>query len=171
MANRKYTKEILENVAKQCTSIRQMLQKFNLKETGGNYKGMQERCEKFGVDISHFTGQGWNKLGHPNFGNNLDLNKRFCIHSKKKSSCKTKEVLLNRGLKENKCEICGCTEWLGKPITLQLHHINGNPCDDRLENLQILCPNCHSQTDTYCKRQEIRSIESTQDESSDVNAG
>lgn len=58
MAKRKYTKEILENVAKECTSIRQMLQKFNLKETGGNYEGMQKRCEKFNIDISHFTGQG-----------------------------------------------------------------------------------------------------------------
>ena len=41
-------------------------------------------------------------------------------------------------------------------IIFQLHHINGNPKDDRLENLQILCPNCHSQTDSYCKRKEIR---------------
>lgn len=58
MANKKYTKELLENVAKECTSIRQMLQKFGLKETGGNYSSMQKRCENFGVDISHFTGQG-----------------------------------------------------------------------------------------------------------------
>ncbi|MBO7693566.1 MAG: HNH endonuclease [Methanobrevibacter sp.] len=56
-------------------------------------------------------------------------------------------------------------------MTLQLHHKNGNPCDDRLENLQILCPNCHSQTHSFCKRKEIRSIESTQNESSEVNAG
>ena len=55
---------------------------------------------------------------------------------------------------------------------LQLHHKNGNPLDDRLENLQILCPNCHSQTDTFCKRKEIRSTkQSTQDENPDVNAG
>ena len=58
MANRKYTKEILENVAKNCTSIRQMLQKFGLKETGGNYASMRKRCNDFKVDISHFTGQG-----------------------------------------------------------------------------------------------------------------
>lgn len=58
MAKRKYTKEILEEAAKECASIRQMLQKFDLKETGGNYSGMRKRCEQFGVDISHFTGQG-----------------------------------------------------------------------------------------------------------------
>ena len=60
---------------------------------------------------------------------------------------------------------------MGKSITLQLHHINGDGTDDRLENLQLLCPNCHSQTDSYCKRLEIRSTRSTQNENSDVNAG
>lgn len=58
MVKRKYTKEILEETAKECTSIRQMLQKFDLKETGGNYSGMIKRCKQFGVNISHFTGQG-----------------------------------------------------------------------------------------------------------------
>ena len=65
--------------------------------------------------------------------------------------CKIKGKLIREGLKENKCEICGLiNEWNGKPLVLQLHHINGNHTDNRLENLQILCPNCHSQTDTYC---------------------
>lgn len=54
----KYTKENLQNVANKCTSFRQMLKEFSLKETGGNYSGMQKRCEKLKVDTSHFTGQG-----------------------------------------------------------------------------------------------------------------
>lgn len=57
--------------------------------------------------------------------------------------------LLNEGLKENRCERCGITEWHGEPLTMQLHHRNGNGLDDRLENLEFLCANCHSQTDTY----------------------
>ena len=162
MAKRKYTKEILEEAAKECASIRQMLQKFDLKETGGNYSGMRKRCEQFGVDISHFTGQGWNKLGHPNFGNNIDLEKRFTKHTHRINADKTKQVLLNHKLKEYKCEICGISDWQSKPITLQLHHINGDGTDDRLENLQLLCPNCHSQTDTYCKRKEIRSTNASE---------
>lgn len=156
MANKKYTKEKLEEAAKQCTSWRQMIQYFGLKEAGGNYSNLQNRCDEFNVDTTHFTGQGWNKIGHPSFGNSIDLTNRLCKHEKKKSSTKTKLVLLNHNLKENKCEICGISEWLGNPITIQLHHINGDPTDDRLENLQMLCPNCHTQTDTYCKRQEIR---------------
>jgi 5-methylcytosine-specific restriction endonuclease McrA len=52
-------------------------------------------------------------------------------------------------LKEARCERCGLTEWLGKPLPLQLHHVNGDGKDNRPENLQILCPNCHSQTDSW----------------------
>lgn len=151
-----YTKEILEEKVQKCTSWRQLIFSFSLKETGGNYTNLQKKCKEFNVDTSHFTGPGWNKIGHPNFGNSINLEERFSIHEKKQASSKTKEVLLNHKIKENKCEICGITEWNGNPITLQLHHINGDPKDDRLENLQILCPNCHSQTDTFCKRIKIR---------------
>jgi hypothetical protein len=57
--------------------------------------------------------------------------------------------LLKEGLKENRCEKCGLTEWMGKPLNAQLHHKNGDGSDNRLENIEFLCPNCHSQTDTY----------------------
>lgn len=57
--------------------------------------------------------------------------------------------LLEDGVKEYKCECCGLTEWNGKPIPLELHHVNGVKDDLRLENLQILCPNCHAFTDNY----------------------
>lgn len=60
-----------------------------------------------------------------------------------------KARLISEGLKENRCEICGITEWLGRPLSIQLHHRNGNGRDNRLENLEFLCANCHSQTDTY----------------------
>ena len=60
-----------------------------------------------------------------------------------------KRRLLEEGIKENRCEICGITEWLGKPLNMQLHHKNGDGSDNRLPNLQLLCANCHSQTDTY----------------------
>lgn len=66
-----------------------------------------------------------------------------------------KEKLLINRLKENKCEICGITTWQEKPIVIQLHHINGNPTDNRIENLQMLCPNCHSQTENYARKESI----------------
>ena len=62
---------------------------------------------------------------------------------------KFKNRLIKANLIEYKCSCCGITEWNGKPLTLQLHHINGNNRDNRLENLTFLCPNCHSQTDNF----------------------
>lgn len=60
-----------------------------------------------------------------------------------------KRRLIVAGLKEELCEGCGIGEWQGKPLSLHLHHRNGDGSDNRLENLMLLCPNCHSQTDTY----------------------
>jgi DNA-binding CsgD family transcriptional regulator len=60
-----------------------------------------------------------------------------------------KSRLLRSGLKDGRCEECGISEWFGQPLSMALHHINGDRLDNRLENLQLLCPNCHSQTDTF----------------------
>jgi len=64
-----------------------------------------------------------------------------------------KNKLWDLGLKDKKCEICGLTDkYNGKPLTLELHHIDGNRKNNLLQNLQILCPNCHSQTDTFRRK-------------------
>jgi 5-methylcytosine-specific restriction endonuclease McrA len=60
-----------------------------------------------------------------------------------------KQRLVKEGLKDNRCERCGLTSWLGGPLSMQLHHINGDGKDNRFENIQFLCANCHSQTGTY----------------------
>lgn len=67
--------------------------------------------------------------------------------------------LIRSGLKAARCEICGITEWQGRPAPLQLDHINGDRCDNRLENLRIVCPNCHAQTETYCGKNQGRVVE------------
>ena len=66
-----------------------------------------------------------------------------------------KRRLLQAGLVEDRCYECGLTEWRGKPISLNLHHINGDGNDNRLENLTLLCPNCHSQTENFSGRNKI----------------
>jgi 5-methylcytosine-specific restriction endonuclease McrA len=71
------------------------------------------------------------------------------VKGRKTNRSHLKGRLLAAGLKQNKCEICGITSWMGEPLNAQLHHINGDGTDNRLENIQFLCGNCHSQTDTY----------------------
>ena len=63
---------------------------------------------------------------------------------------KLKNRLLKENILEDRCSICGIDEWQGKKISLQLDHIDGNSHNHRLDNLRLVCPNCHSQTDTYC---------------------
>lgn len=62
---------------------------------------------------------------------------------------KVRTKLLEEGIKEHRCECCGLTEWLGEPIPLELHHIDGDRTNNVLENYQLLCPNCHAFTDSY----------------------
>ena len=66
------------------------------------------------------------------------------------SNVRKRKVLIERGIKENKCECCGLSEWIGKPIPLELHHKDFNHYNNSLDNLQVLCANCHMQAHNYC---------------------
>jgi hypothetical protein len=144
----KYTEEEFIIAVKTSTSIRQVLNKLGLKEAGGNYSITKTRIKNLGLDTSHFKGQAWNKgktLGPRKPVEELLVNDRKHPYQ----SFKLKNRLLQEGIKIHQCECCGITEWRKKPTPLELDHINGINYDNRLENLRLLCPNCHAQTDTY----------------------
>lgn len=73
-------------------------------------------------------------------------------------SFRLKLMLLRDELKAPLCERCKRSKWLGEPMPLELHHINGNPFDNRIENLQVLCPNCHALTDNHAGRGSRRAV-------------
>jgi Bacterial regulatory proteins, luxR family len=113
--------------------------------------GLQECQERFG-----FSRRSWNKavqrgdiVPRPQAIPIDDL----LVNGPIRSRTHIKLRLLSAGLKKNRCEECGLTEWLGEPLTMTLHHVNGDGRDNRLRNLRILCANCHSQTPNFaCKK-------------------
>jgi DNA-binding CsgD family transcriptional regulator len=77
------------------------------------------------------------------------------VRGARRSRGNLKLRLLAAGLKASQCERCGIDGWRGEPLSLALHHINGDRLDNRVENLELLCPNCHSQTDNFAGRRRL----------------
>lgn len=149
MKKRTWTDEQFIEAVKTSTSYAQVIQKLGLRPAGSNYDTVKRKIKELNLDISHMTGQGWNvglkfipKHAKP-------LSEILVAHSTFISTSKLKLRLFKEGLKERRCEHCGLCMWQGREIPLELHHINGVKDDLRLENLQILCPNCHAMTDNY----------------------
>jgi 5-methylcytosine-specific restriction endonuclease McrA len=129
-------------------SIAQALRRLGLVAAGGNYQDLHRRIAELGLDTSHMLGQAWLRGRTNPHVRRRSLDEMLVLGGRVYTN-DLKKRLIREGIKEAKCECCGLTEWNGQPIPLELDHINGRRDDNRLENLQLLCPNCHAQTPTY----------------------
>lgn len=110
--------------------------------TGNNGSTLKRKITQYGIDISHFTFSAKKKGKRKPLIEYLTLDSRCSRHI-------LKERLLKEGYKRNVCEVCGISEWNGKPLVMQIHHIDGDTKNNTLDNLMMICPNCHAQTENY----------------------
>ena len=142
---RQFSREYIEQIVNESRSYREVAQKLGYaRDSGGTQTSLIKMCNELNLDTSHFLGQAWNK---ENYDYNL-----FTVNSIKKNGITTLKPLIK--LRGRKCECCGLTEWLGQEINLEIHHIDGNRKNNCLENLQLLCPNCHSYTENWRGRKK-----------------
>ncbi len=146
---RSWTIKQLTKAVATSKSYRAILVKLKLRPTGGNYDQIKRYINESDLNFSHYTGMAWNK-GMRGIGKPIKPLSEILIQNNYYQSYKLKRRLIGAGLKFSKCELCG---WSQKTIDgyvpVELDHINGDRHDNRIENLRILCPNCHSLTPTY----------------------
>ena len=145
-----------ENLIKQSSTYTEILNFFGVENGGGNFRTLKERISTDSIDDSHI------KYNKQKFGlTNPQRLLKDLVVSKKRNTWYLKQRIIKAGVLENICSKCKQgPEWNGEFLSLQLDHINGDCKDHRIENLRILCPNCHSQTPTFAgKRHKIEKPE------------
>ena len=145
--NMKYNIEELIEAVKINTSVCGVARTLGRNDYGSSVTHLKKRIIELGLDISHFKGTFSNKGVIPN--NKLTkeqfIDKWLVNAPLKQQGGEIKKRIFKFGLKEYKCEICGIDSWLGNKIILEIHHIDENRQNNTLDNIIVLCPNCHSQ--------------------------
>ena len=159
--------EQIEEVVSNSFSSSEACEKLGMAGKSGSATRFRKFLDDNKIDHSHWTGQSWSKgktsLDDDRLRKSKDNSLIFTENSNA-SSHYVRSLLLKHNLKVHKCESCSISnEWNDKPINLQMDHINGDRKDHRLENLRWLCPNCHSQTDTFCSRNSNRNTVSDEE--------
>lgn len=154
LRRRRYTRPIstatdgeIASAAATARSFAQALQILGA-SGGGGRRLLRRRIGSLGLDISHFEGQAWRRGDTRPSVPAVPLD-QVLVDGRLTNTSRLKRRLLETGLKSPRCERCGLDRWNGRPIPLELDHVDGRRENNELPNLQLLCPNCHAQTPTY----------------------
>ncbi|MEU6521689.1 HNH endonuclease signature motif containing protein [Streptomyces sp. NPDC046924] len=148
----RWTRDVLQAAVSASTSVYEVLRHLGLEVVGGQHAHISRRIKAYGIDTSHFTPVVRTERQRYNQRRRTAaeiLVEDTSDHARRIPSSRLKRAIRELGLDE-RCALCGIEPvWLGEPLPLEVDHIDGNWRNNRIENLQLLCPNCHSTTDTY----------------------
>jgi hypothetical protein len=116
--------------------------------SGGDRTRLGARIQRAEIDMSHFSGQGWRRGSTAPVIPGRSLEEILAVGRLVPTSYLRKRLIAEE-FRDPRCGVCGRYNWNGKPIPLELDHVNGRRDDNQLTNLRLLCPNCHAQTSTY----------------------
>ena len=142
--------EVFKAIVQKSNSIREVIAAFNLNVCGAQYDSVKAKMATLGLSTDRFDKTQYSKSAQNSV--RIPLSVILIDNSSYSNFTRLKIRLVKEGLLKYRCNICSLTDWLGSKISLQLDHINGNDRDHRIENLRLLCPNCHSQTSNYAGR-------------------
>lgn len=152
---KRWNDEQLVKAVAESTSLVEVMQKLGLKlscnQGGGSSVRIRDRIVALGIETSHWARRSNKGYKRKRLEDVLAGKKVYA------SSNGLRDRLVAEGILPYLCRVCGLSEWCGRPLGLQLDHINGNRFDDRIENLRLLCPNCHSQTESFSRGQKPKS--------------
>lgn len=148
-----WSKETIVDAIKNSSSKSDILRNIGLKINSGNFQTLEKYCKLYEIKLDHIKFNFKLNSTKNGFQKKVTNKEIFIKNSKRNNNNLIKKRILEGNLLKNECEICKISNtWMNKPIVLQIDHKNGNRFDNRLENLRFLCPNCHSQTETFCSK-------------------
>ena len=156
--SKNWTDDQMIQAVKSSYSIANVLSSLGLKIAGSNYRTVHRAVKRLQLDTSHWTGQGHLRGKTHNWSPSRDFQDILVKDSDYVSTFKLKHRLIKAKLLSYECTICHISSWQNQELALQLDHINGINNDHRLENLRLLCPNCHSQTDTFAGKNKKKLV-------------
>lgn len=140
MITKKIKNDTIIKICNESASMKEAAKKLKI-----NYKTLK----KYAIILNCWNTNQSGKKIKKNRPYTYTIEEIFNGKNPKYKSYRLKKRLIEEGYKKDICEECGLIKWNNKDITLELHHIDGNPKNNKLENLKILCPNCHTQTKNY----------------------